>query len=63
MNWLDNLLASILPGYKTYFAGAGLCGLALYQFSTKDYQGASQSFLAGLAALGLRSAVAKQAAP
>jgi hypothetical protein len=49
-----------LSGYKTYVAGVGLFGLAIYQVSTGDYQTAMQSFLAALAAVGLRHAIAKQ---
>lgn len=50
---------SFLDGYKTYIAGVGLIGLALYQFSQGDYAKAAESALAGLAALGLRNAVEK----
>jgi hypothetical protein len=53
---MDNFLS----GYKTYIAGVGLIGLALYQLSTGDYSAAAQSFLAGLTAVGLRHAIAKQ---
>lgn len=50
---------SILDGYKTYIAAAGLLGLAIYQFSTAQYVPAYQSLMAALAAFGLRAAVAK----
>ena len=46
-----------MAGYKTYLACAGLFGLALYQFSQGQIEQASQSFLAALAAYGLRSAL------
>ena len=49
----------LLDGYKTYLAAAGLFGLALWQFSQGDLPGAMQSFLGGLAALGIRHALAK----
>lgn len=42
-----------LEGYKTKLAAAGLLGLALYQLSQGQYEQAAQSFLAGLAALGI----------
>lgn len=48
---------NILSGYKTYLAAAGLFGLALYQFSVGNLESAIQSFLGGLAALGLRNAI------
>ena len=50
----------MLDGYKTYIAAIGLWGLAIYQASTGHYNEAVQSFLAGLAALGLRNAIAKK---
>lgn len=46
-----------MAGFKTYLACAGLIGLALYQFSQGQIEQASQSFLAALAAYGLRSAL------
>jgi hypothetical protein len=46
-----------MAGFKTYLACAGLLGLALYQFSQGQIEQASQSFLAALAAYGLRSAL------
>lgn len=48
-----------LSGYRTYIAAVGLAGLALYQFSQGDYQQGVESFLAALAAFGIRSAVGK----
>jgi hypothetical protein len=51
---------NILNGYKTYLAAAGLIGLSIYQFSQGQYETAFASFNAGLAALGLRHAIAKQ---
>ena len=48
-----------LSGYKTYMAAAGLVGLAVYQASQANYDQAFQSFLGALAAVGLRSAIAK----
>lgn len=52
---------NVLNGYKTYLAAAGLFGLAIYQFSQGNIDGAIQSALGGLTALGLRSAIAKAA--
>lgn len=52
MNPLD-----ILKGFRTYLAAAGLLGLAVYQFSEGQYETAAQSFLAALAAFGLREAL------
>ena len=52
MNPLD-----FLAGWKTYLAGAGLIGLALYQLSQGQYELAWQSLMAGLALLGLRRAI------
>jgi hypothetical protein len=49
----------VLAGWKTYLAAAGLVGLALYQASTGDMTTAWQSLMAGLAAFGLRAAVAR----
>ena len=46
-----------LDGYKTYLAGAGLIGLAVYQFSQGDYPAAWASLMAGLAAFGIRRAI------
>ncbi len=56
-----NNVVDILSKYKTYIAAAGLAGLALYQASTGDYQHAMQSFLAALAAAGLRHETAPAA--
>jgi len=50
----------ILTGYKTFFAAAGLVGLALYQASTHDFASAWQSLMAALAAFGLKMAVERQ---
>ena len=52
MNPLD-----FLTGWKTYLAGAGLIGLAVYQLSLGQYEQAWQSLMAGLALLGLRRAM------
>ena len=49
----------VLSGWRTYFAAAGLLGLALYQLSQGQYDQAMQNLLAALAAFGLRSAIAK----
>lgn len=54
-------ILSLVNGYKTYIAAAGLMGLSMYQVSAGQYDQASQTFLAALAAAGLRSAIAKQA--
>lgn len=48
----------VLSGYKTYIAAIGMVGLAFYQFSQGQIDAAFQSLFAGLAAFGLRSAVA-----
>jgi hypothetical protein len=48
-------ILSLLAGYKTYIAVAGLLGLALYQFSTGQFDLAVQSLLGGLAAAGLHA--------
>lgn len=58
MNPLD-----ALSGWKTYLAAAGLLGLAIYQVSQGDYEHAMQSFMASLAAVGLRHAIARTDAP
>ena len=49
----------LVDGFKTYLAALGLAGLGLYQISQGDYPAALQSFLAALAAAGLRRAIAK----
>lgn len=49
-----------MNGYKTYLAAVGLLGLALWQFSQGEYPAAIQSFLAALAAFGLRHAIEKK---
>ena len=53
---------SLLSGYKTYLAGVGLVGLGVYQVSQGQFATSIQSFLAALATVGLRHAVAKQSA-
>jgi hypothetical protein len=50
---------AVLTKWKTYLAGAGLLGLALYQVSQAQYQEGITSVLAALAALGLRHELAK----
>lgn len=62
-NLLRTILDHLLPGLKTYLAGAGLIGLAVYQLSQGDTTAALQSFLAGMAALGLRSAMDRPPPP
>jgi hypothetical protein len=52
-------IVNFLNGYKTYIAGLGLFGLALYNASVGNYQTAMQNFLAGLTAVGLRAAIAQ----
>lgn len=49
-----------LAGWKTYLAGAGLVGLAVYQLSLGQYEQAWQSLMAGLALLGLRRALDRE---
>lgn len=53
-------LLTLLRGRKTYLSALGLFGLAAYQLSTGDYGTALQSVLAGLAAIGVRDAIARQ---
>ena len=50
-----------LDGYKTYIAAAGLFGLSLFQVSQGQFETAIQSFMGGLAAIGVRHAVTKNA--
>lgn len=52
----------LVSGYKTYFAAAGLAGLAVYQVSQGDLTAAYQSVMAALATVGIRHAVAKASA-
>lgn len=52
----------MFTGIKTYLAAAGLAGLALYQLSVGSYEAAYQSFMAALAAFGLRSAIGSKRA-
>lgn len=54
----DHLLGP-LQGSKTYLAAVGLWVFAGWQATHGDILGAIQSFLAGLTAAGLRSAIAK----
>ncbi len=51
---------TVLSGFRTYLAAAGLLGYSLYQLSNADYPGAWTSLMAALAAFGLRQAIAKQ---
>lgn len=51
-------LSKLLTGYKTYLAAAGLFGLGVYQISQGNMEVGIQSLLAGLAAFGIRTAVA-----
>jgi uncharacterized membrane protein len=44
---------------KTFWAGVGLVGFGVYQITQGSIETGVQSILAGLAALGLRHAVAK----
>lgn len=55
---MDTVL-SIFGGWGTYFAGAGLLGLALYQLSQGDYQHAAESAGQGFAAIFLRRGIAR----
>ena len=54
-------LLTVLNGYKTYLAAAGLVGLSFYQLSQGQVTEAGQSFLGALTAAGLRGAIAKAA--
>lgn len=61
MQILVSLLAFLrgkFAGKKTYLATAGLLGLAVYQFSQANYEGAVQSLGGACAAAGLRAAIA-----
>lgn len=49
----------MLDGWKTYIAAIGLVGLAVYNFSTGDYQTGMTNLMAALAAFGIRSAMAR----
>ena len=49
-----------LTGWKTYLTAIGLLGLAIYQFSTEQYEAGIQSLLAAAAASGLRNAIAQK---
>jgi len=57
---MGGTMKKLLQGRRTYIAAAGLLGLALYQLSQGDTAAALQSFLAGLAAFGLRSAISNK---
>jgi hypothetical protein len=48
---------SLLTGYRTYLAAAGLLGLAVFQVSQSQFEPAWQSLMAALAAFGLRQAM------
>jgi hypothetical protein len=50
-------ILTLLTGYKTYVAAAGLACLSFYQLTVGQYDQATQSLLAALAAIGLRSAI------
>ncbi len=54
MDTIKAILAS-----KSFWAGLGLAGLALYQATQKDYPAAWASIMAALAVWGIRHAVAK----
>lgn len=51
---------NILSGWKTYIAGIGLVGLAVYQASISHFSEAFNSLMLALAAFGLRSAIANK---
>jgi hypothetical protein len=53
-------ILTVLQGYKTYIAAAGLVGLAIYQFSTGQLQEGVQTLLGAAAAAGLHSAIVSQ---
>jgi hypothetical protein len=53
-NLIFNVLLKSLGTKKVYLAAAGLAGLAVYQLSQGDVNAATQSFLAALAAAGLK---------
>lgn len=53
-------MLELVNGWKTYLAALGLVGLSLHQLSQGQYDQAIQSFLAALAALGLRHAIEKK---
>jgi len=49
-----------LEGKKTYIAAIGLLGLALYQVTIADYAPAIETFMAALAAFGIRHAMSRK---
>ncbi len=53
------VLVDKVSGWKTYIAAVGLLGLTVYQLSVGQFDMAGQTFLASLATVGLRHAVAK----
>lgn len=53
-------LVGMFKGKRTYLAAAGLVGLAVFNFSTGNLPGAGHALLEGLAAIGLRLAIASQ---
>lgn len=52
-----------INGYKTYIAGVGMIALAIYQATQGQWEIAIQSFMAGLAAFGVRHAIYKATTP
>lgn len=50
---------NFLDGWKTYLAALGLLGLSFWQFSQGQFELGTQSFMAALAAFGLRQAIDK----
>lgn len=55
---MEDVLKS-LRGRKTYLAGTGLAGLALWHWSTGDVPGAVNNALQALVAFGLRDAISR----
>jgi hypothetical protein len=49
---------SVLNGYKTYIAAAGLVGLGVFQLSTGQVPQGLQTILSALTVAGLRGAIA-----
>ena len=56
-------MLALLTQYKTYAAGIGLIGLAVYQLSQGEYQAGIAAILGGLTAVGIRHETAPRLVP
>jgi len=52
---------ALFDGYKTYIAGVGMIGLAVYQFAQGDVETAVKTLAEGLAIVGLGHKISKAA--